>query len=77
MLTGHQIRTARQLLGWQQSFLAQRCKLEPRTIHRAESVQDEPPITTAHARAIQRVLENAGVVFEGREAWLPDTRKQA
>jgi ribosome-binding protein aMBF1 (putative translation factor) len=70
MLTGRQIRTARQLLGWGQSLLAQRCKLETRTIQRAESVPDEPPITFAHARVIERVLESAGVEFESGEARL-------
>ena len=63
MITGSQIRAARNLLGWDRKLLARACKLRPETLARAESVDDEPPITVAHARAIRSTLEQAGIEF--------------
>ena len=64
MITGRQIREARALLGLQRSALAARSKIvTTATITRAESVDGEPPITTAQAAAIQQALERAGVEF--------------
>lgn len=54
MLTGRQIREARALLGMVQSLLAMRAKIITKAkLIRAEAVDDEPPITTAQANAIQ------------------------
>jgi transcriptional regulator with XRE-family HTH domain len=63
MITGAQIRGARQLLGWHPSDLAERAKLSTRTINRSESMDGEPPITIAQRALIRRVLETAGIVF--------------
>jgi ribosome-binding protein aMBF1 (putative translation factor) len=63
MITGAQIRKARALLGWPAYRLARRIKLPTETIHRAESVEGEPPLTIERLVAIQRGLEAAGVVF--------------
>ena len=63
MITGSQIRAARSLLDWDQERLARACKLRIETLARAESVDGEAPITLAHARIIQSVLERAGVAF--------------
>ena len=63
-ITGRQIREARAFLGLQRNELAAKVKtVTTATITRAESVDGEPPITTAQAAAIQQVLERAGVDF--------------
>ena len=64
MITGLQIRTARSLLGWDRRCLARACKLRVETLVRAESVDGEPPITTAHMRVIRDALEQAGIEFQ-------------
>ena len=63
MITGAQIREARRLLNLEANALAKRAKLPISVISRAESVEDEPMITMAHAQAIQRALEDAGAEF--------------
>src|SRR4051812_4455530 len=63
VITGSQIQTARSSLGWDRKHLARACKLRVETLARAESVEGEPPITTAHARVIRGVLERAGIEF--------------
>jgi hypothetical protein len=63
VITGLQIRTARSLLGWDRRCLARACKLRVETLARAESVDGEPPITTAHMRVIRDALEQAGIEF--------------
>ena len=61
MITGRQIREGRALLRMSQSVLAGRAKVKLATLARAETVDGEPSITTAHANAIQSALEKAGV----------------
>ena len=63
MITGAQIKAARLLLGWGPSKLAQRAKLPSAVIHRAESVDGEPPITLYQAALIRNALERFGVEF--------------
>ncbi len=63
MITGAQIRQARQLLGWGLSRLAERARLQTSTIQRAECVDGEAPITLAHEAAIRLAFESAGVEF--------------
>jgi predicted transcriptional regulator len=63
MPTGEQIREARSLLLWPPEKLARRAGVSPETIHRAESVDGDPPVTIAHLHAIERALEAAGVEF--------------
>ena len=45
MITGAQIRQARELLGWPPTRLAQRAKVHSAIVRRAESVEGEPPVT--------------------------------
>ena len=63
MITGTQIKAARKLLGWSTLKLAQRAKMHTSTVHRAECVEGEPPITARHAAMIRIALEAAGVEF--------------
>src|SRR5215212_7837850 len=63
VITGSQIRAARNLLGWDRKLLARACKLRVETLARAESLDSEPPITVTHARAIRSTLEQAGIEF--------------
>jgi transcriptional regulator with XRE-family HTH domain len=75
MIRGAQIRKARELLGWRPHVLANRTKLSSATIHRAESMEREPPITIAQQVLIRRVPETAGIVLiEGDP---PDVRLRA
>lgn len=68
MITGAQVRGARGLLRWKPETLAKRARLTVQTIQRAESVDDDPPVTIANLYAIQRTLEDAGVEFT---EWAP------
>ena len=70
MLTGEQIRQARNLLLWQPEKLARRARVTTETIHRAESVDGDPPVTIAHLYAIQRAFEAAGVEITDDEVKL-------
>ena len=63
MITGLQIRRARERLGWSVEQLGRRVKLRPSTIERAEGTPGEPPITVLQMRAIQAALESAGIEF--------------
>jgi transcriptional regulator with XRE-family HTH domain len=63
MVTGAQIRAARALIGWSANKLAQRSGLSYPTIQRAESVNGIPRLQAPNLAAIQRALEDAGVVF--------------
>ncbi|MBB3268298.1 transcriptional regulator with XRE-family HTH domain [Azospirillum sp. OGB3] len=66
MLTGNQIRAARQLAGMRrQDQLGKAAKLGVATIQRAEKAGDEIPSIAANNMAdIVRALEVAGIVFE-------------
>jgi len=63
VITGAEIRSGRQLLGWTVKKLALRAGLRPETIERAEKVQGEPEMTIANLSAIVSALEAAGVEF--------------
>jgi transcriptional regulator with XRE-family HTH domain len=80
VITGAQIRQARKLAGWSVADLGRRAKLAASTVHRAECVDGEPPITEAHAAAIRYALERAGVDFTNGDepgVKLKATRKRA
>ncbi len=84
MLTGEQIRRARNLLLWQPEKLARRARVTTESIRRAESVDGDPPVTIARLYAIQRAFEAAGVEFTNDEVKLkgsqvagPDTETLA
>lgn len=58
------LRTARALLNWSQSDLADRVGLTQRAIHKLEQGETEPRRATVHA--VEDVLRAEGVVFEDR-----------
>lgn len=66
MLTGNQIRAARQLAGLRrQEHLAEKAGLGVATVQRAEAAGDEIPTIAAKGLAdIVRALEAAGIAFE-------------
>jgi transcriptional regulator with XRE-family HTH domain len=63
MVTGAQIRAARALVGWSATTLANRSGVSYPTIQRAESADGIPHMQAPNLAAIQRTLEEAGVVF--------------
>ena len=63
MLTGAHIRAARALVSWSAMTLAEKAGISYPTVQRAESTDDVPRMKTTNLLAIQRVLEEAGVVF--------------
>jgi hypothetical protein len=63
MVTGAQIREARQLLQLNPLRLARRAKVAVSVIGRAERTDGERAITTEQIRAVQHALEDAGVEF--------------
>ena len=63
MLTGHQIREGRTLLGLSPSGLAAKARaVTTETVKRAEA-DAVPPIAERHAKAIQQTLETLGIEF--------------
>ena len=63
MITGAQIRAARELLGWPPSRLAQRAKVHSAIVRRAESVTGRAPVTVYQAALIRDALERFGIEF--------------
>jgi transcriptional regulator with XRE-family HTH domain len=63
VITGAQVKAARELLGWSPFQLSQRAKLHPAVIERAESSTGAFPITVYQAAIICQTLEAAGVEF--------------
>jgi transcriptional regulator with XRE-family HTH domain len=63
MLTATQIRAARALLGWSQPTLAKASGVSLPTIVRMESQTGPGRSAAANLDAVQRALENAGVLF--------------
>ena len=63
MLTGAQIRAGRALLGWSGVNLAKRAGVSYPTVQRAETADGVPRMKAPNLFAIQRALEEGGVVF--------------
>jgi hypothetical protein len=64
VITGDQIRAARELLGWTRFMLSQRANLHVAIIERAEeSAPGAPPITAYQHAVLRSTLEAAGVEF--------------
>jgi len=59
MLTGLQIRTARNMLGWDLAWLAKKAGIRPKTLLRAESYDSEPDIHGTQDRKLRQALEAA------------------
>lgn len=70
MLTAHQIREARVLLGWLPSALASRTALPPEVIRRAEDGGGAGCVTLAQEIAIKHAFWTAGVEFTAAGARL-------
>ena len=62
-VTAAQIRAARALVGWSQPELANAAQLSMPTIRRMEGPLGPGRSTAANVEAVQRALEDAGVVF--------------
>ena len=63
MITGRQIRVARELLGWTIDEMAERANVPPEIVEHAEVESGPPTITFAQALKIQSVCEAAGIRF--------------
>ena len=63
MITGHQIREARRLVGMSTTTLAKKAKLRLPMIQKAEAYDGAAPIGAVNCDAIQGVLEAAGATF--------------
>jgi Predicted transcriptional regulators len=63
MVTAAQIRAARALLGWSGAQLAAQAGVSLQTIRRMEGDVGPGRSTAANVHAVQKALEDAGVVF--------------
>jgi transcriptional regulator with XRE-family HTH domain len=63
MIDGAQIRQSRALLRWTTKQLARAGGVRCEAVERAEASVGELPLTIAHAHAIRRALQAAGVEF--------------
>ena len=60
MITGEQIRRARELLGWTRFKLSSRASLHPAIVERAEEAL---PVTAYQQALLRNALEVAGIEF--------------
>jgi transcriptional regulator with XRE-family HTH domain len=65
MITGAQIRAARALLGWTATDLAEKSGVSYASIQRAEAVNGVSTMRAKNLYALQRALEDGGVIFLG------------
>jgi len=65
MITGAQIRAARALLGWSASDLAEKSGVSHSSIQRAEAIDGISTMRATNLFALQRALEDGGVIFIG------------
>ena len=63
MITGAQIRAARELLGWRQAELAKRARIQAHSVESAESSLGQSFVPGQDMQAMRAVLEAAGVEF--------------
>jgi ribosome-binding protein aMBF1 (putative translation factor) len=63
VITGEQIKTARELLGWTRFQLGQRANLHAAIVERAEGAKGALPITPYQRALLRDALEAAGVEF--------------
>lgn len=68
MITGPQIRQARQLLGWEVRTLVREARVPASLVERTERIDGEAPITLKHEHALRRAFEAAGVEFTNGDA---------
>ena len=75
MILSEQIRAARALLNWEQKILAERAGLGIATIKRLESARGPVGGPAESVWAVQRALEQAGIIFiEGDDRAGPGVR---
>lgn len=74
MLSGVQIRMARNALRWSVKDLADRSDVSTSTITRAETVDGVPKTTRANLMALKDTLEAAGIEFVGTPDDAPGIR---
>ena len=74
MLSGVQIRMARNALRWSVKDLADRSDVSTSTITRAETVDGVPETTRANLQARKDTLEAAGIEFVGTPDDAPGIR---
>jgi transcriptional regulator with XRE-family HTH domain len=74
MITGHQIRAARALLGWTAANTADRAGLTRETVQRLEQHDDIPPSRTQSLLVLKRIFEEAGIEFIGAPGEGPGVR---
>lgn len=65
MITGVQIRAARNALKWTTEHLAERAGVTSRTIKRFEAIDEVPPSRSGTLFEVQKALETAGIEFIG------------
>jgi transcriptional regulator with XRE-family HTH domain len=74
MITGLQIRSARNALRWTTEQLAKKAGVTARTIKRFEAVDDVPPSRSSTLLDVKAALEAAGIEFIGSPADRPGIR---
>ena len=77
MITGTQIRSARNALRWTTEQLAQRAGVTARTIKRFEAVDEVPPSRSSTLLDVKAALEAAGIEFVGSPTDRPGIRLAA
>ncbi len=77
MITGQQIRAARNALKWSADVLAEAADVNPKTIRRIEANDGLPDSTLKTISHIQTVLETAGIEFIGTPDDAPGIRIHA
>ncbi|KAB1072197.1 helix-turn-helix domain-containing protein [Methylobacterium planeticum] len=75
MITGAQIAAARELFEWPLSEFANKAKLRPSVVMRAEASPGEPVPTTAQMDALLQTLKAAGIEFTAGEPGVKLARK--
>ena len=74
MITGIQIRSARNALRWTTEQLAKKAGVTARTVKRFEAVDDIPPSRSSTLLDIKTALEAAGIEFIGTPTDRPGIR---
>ena len=65
MITGMQIRMARQALRWTADYLANEANITSKTIQRIEAKDGPPKSSVATLEKIRKAFETAGIEFTG------------
>ena len=74
MITGMQIRSARNALRWTTEQLAEKAGITAQTIKRFEAVDDVPPSRSSTLLEVKAALEAAGIEFIGSPTDRPGIR---